>query len=310
MSRSVQLTAYKYGMQLAARDAGYANLDVFTKQAAAVPGALIGAGVGLGLGAGVGAMADPEHRLRGAATGAGLGGLAGAGIGGAAGHFIGQSGKAVAKAAPKVEQAAAKTEQAAAKPAAAHAPEIPQGPSASDLGYSQQTADGLSPETRALIMKMRGQGARDVAQIGPATAPPSIKGLVPQAPVGPPSLSGVKAAPNMAAPPKITGGAKPNTARHQTQVGAPSSPMAPPIDAARYQGEARAAARANFDVPGSTEHIRALNPRMEATPSMILPDSGVRPSVPKGIPVRSGGTPVYSPDPRTGQPIFMGKRNT
>lgn len=99
-------------MELAARNAGYPNLSSFTKQAYAIPGALIGAGVG----AGVGAMADADNRWRGA----GVGAVAGAGIGGLAGHLHNPAtwegavahaapAKAAvpAKVAPQVEQAVA-----------------------------------------------------------------------------------------------------------------------------------------------------------------------------------------------------------
>lgn len=83
MTKSVQRIAYKYGMELAARDAGYQSLNQFAKQAYAVPGALIGAGVG----AGVGALSDSDNRFRGAA----IGGVGGAALGGLGGHLLGRS---------------------------------------------------------------------------------------------------------------------------------------------------------------------------------------------------------------------------
>lgn len=83
MSRNYQTLAYRYGMELAARDAGYHSLQNFTKQAYAIPGALIGAGIG----AGAGALSDPDNRLRNAA----IGGVGGAAIGGIGGHLLGQS---------------------------------------------------------------------------------------------------------------------------------------------------------------------------------------------------------------------------
>lgn len=244
MSRSLNLTAYKYGMQLAARDAGYPTLEHFTKRAFTLPGAAIGAG----LGAGVGAMVDSEDRLRGAATGAGLGGLAGAGAGALAGHLERGAGKAVAKAAPKAEQTATKA----------------------------------------------------VAKAEPAVA---------------------KAAPTPAQPK-----GKP------TVIGEPSVPPNP-VDTSRYQSEARAMAQSHFNPPDSAS-IRKMNkthigeasvpqaasplaPTREvvAPPPTVVPatgrtQSGVRAEVPAGIPVRSGGTPVFSPDPRTGAPIFVGMRGT
>lgn len=268
MSRFVQLTAYKYGMQLAARDAGYASLDVFTKQAAALPGALIGAGLGVGLGAGVGAAADDQDRWRGAAVGAGLGGLAGAGIGGVAGHLMKGTGKAVAKTTPAVEKAAPQAEQAVAKAA---------------------------PKAEAAAAK-------------PASASAYKPG--------------------------------------QTQIGGPA-PAVP--DASRFQGDPRAAARADYGVPGSTEHIRAIKPTqegkasiprkgptstmpapmpannalaapMEASPSMFLNDgvkheSGIRRIEPQGQGYTLGSTHRKSPtpqgmvhggmtfDPATGAPV-------
>lgn len=41
MTKSAQHIAYKYGMELAARDAGYTTLEVFVKKALAIPGAVI-----------------------------------------------------------------------------------------------------------------------------------------------------------------------------------------------------------------------------------------------------------------------------
>lgn len=277
MSRSVQLTAYKYGMQLAARDAGYASLDVFTKQAAAIPGALIGAGLGIGLGAGVGAAADDQDRWRGAAVGAGLGGLAGAGIGGVAGHLMKGTGKAVASAAPKVEQAAAKTEQAVAKTApAAKAPPKTEGVSAHGRKPAPIPNGGVSPQV------------------------PDHSGVIGY--LGAPSL----------APPNLSPSLK-----------APGAASAAPMDASRYQGEARAMAQSHFNPPDSSA-IRKMNKTQMGAPSVPTAASpgGSEPGVHEsGIRMIGGGkghnlsTPRRSPtpqsafhtgmafDPMTGQPV-------
>ncbi len=95
--------AYMYGLELAAKEAGYSSWEEFYKQADALgPAAtvtaagniarngLIGTGLGAALGIGAGAlMADDDQRLRGALIG-GLGGAAAGGLLGSTGTAIGQ----------------------------------------------------------------------------------------------------------------------------------------------------------------------------------------------------------------------------
>ena len=258
-------------MELAARDAGYASLSSFAKQAYAVPGALIGAGVG----AGVGAMADADNRWRGA----GVGAIAGAGIGGLAGHLHNPAtwenavahaapAKAAvpAKVAPKVEQAVAEK-----APKAVPLPHYSGGTVAQRPNVNNKVSPNI-PEANGLNRYL---GA------------PTIGGDNVSAAIKKPAV-----------------------------YSTPDSY----VSAARYQGEARAPQI----TPGSLEHIRGQKMTHMGEPSIpqssAPPAQGPRPtserttsgvelrgSIPEGIRSRPG-TPVFSPDPRTGQPIFMGTR--
>lgn len=334
-------------MQLAAQRAGYSNLNEFSKQAFALQGGLVGAGLGAGVGALADSDNRWRGAVAGAGVGAGVGAASG-GLAGhlmnAAPAAEKAVAKTVAKEAPKAEKAVAKAmpEAApAAAPAAASAP-MAAPPSIKELVPPPAPAPtappmlaGVKPVPNAVVPpKIQGKPRRNMLGDGPL---PSSQDVVKSRPgarsdVSPqiPEVSGVSGylgAPELSGYPNVS----PNL-RIQPK------PVLPDIDVSRYRRNAVSAARANFDVPDSSA-IRRMNQTQVGLPSVptnapaapvrtptarlsqLPPEpmpahppatktrSGVQPKVPAGVPVRSGGTPVFSADPRTGEPIFMGTRS-